>query len=376
MWAFPLLGALLVAAWQWATVAANYGGNWTALFCTGALEPHPPLVDREHVYLFADSTGYDGQMYHYVAHDPFLRTSLQSYIDSPRMRYRRILLPLAAYFAAMGRSDSVDAAYLLVCLTAIAAGVYWSCRVAEQAGFAAAWGMLFLLIPAIPVTMDRLVVDGLLAALTAGFLCYLRSPSWKLLAVLACAALARETGLVLIAAYAAHLAWSRAFRSACIYAASALPAVAWYAYVQQHAAGTPYVSSFVPFSAIFRALAYPVAYPAATPLVSFIHLSDAFALAGMLLAFCFALYCFIRYPKDPVTIAALIFALLEMFLQRTDLWQNAYDFGRVFSPLLLCLTALAARRRNAWLVTPVLLIAPRIAIQLAPQALGIARHLR
>lgn len=365
---------MLAAAWQWATVNANYRGNWTALFCTGALEPRPPLAVQEHVYLFAGSTGYDGQMYHYVAHDPFLRGGLDAYVDNPRMRYRRILAPLLAYALALGHTNAIDWTYILVCLAALALGVYWSCRVAQQARLPAAYGMLFLLIPAVPVTMDRLVVDGALAALEAGFLCYLRAPSWKLLVVCACAALTRETGLLLIAAYCANLLLRRAVRDGCIFALSALPAAAWYGYVQAHTVARPYVSSLTPFSAAVRALIHPAVYPPGTPLVPVIHLCDELALAGMLLAFGIAVWWFVRDPRSPVAVAAMLFALLEMVLQREDLWQNAYDFGRVFSPLLLCLASLAAQHRRVWMLAPVLLIAPRIAIQLAPQLMGIVRY--
>lgn len=73
LWAFPAIAVALVACWQWATVTANFCGNATVLFCTGALQPQPPLNASENTYLFANSLGYDGQFYRYVAHEPFLR---------------------------------------------------------------------------------------------------------------------------------------------------------------------------------------------------------------------------------------------------------------------------------------------------------------
>ncbi len=93
VWAFPVLAVLLVGCWQWATVHANYRGNWTTLFCTGALQRQSPLTASEHLYLFPNSTGYDGQFYHLVAHDPFLRSGLQAYVDDARLRYRRSRSP-------------------------------------------------------------------------------------------------------------------------------------------------------------------------------------------------------------------------------------------------------------------------------------------
>jgi len=43
--------------------------------------------------------------------------------------------------------------------------------------------------------------------------------------------------------------------------------------------------------------------------------------------------------------------------------------------LLLCLAATGAQYRNPWLLTAIALMLPRIAIQLAPQMLGVIRWL-
>ena len=150
--------------------------------------------------MFPNSTGYDGQLYHYVAHDPFLRTGLRKFVDDPRLRYRRILIPALAFILALGQQSRIDPAYEIVFLMAVGLGVYWSCRFVEDRGLNAAWGLCFLFIPAIPVAMDRLVIDAALAAFTIGILCYADGPQWKLVLVLACAALTRETGFLLIAA--------------------------------------------------------------------------------------------------------------------------------------------------------------------------------
>jgi hypothetical protein len=371
--AFPLAAVALVALWQWATVTANYEGNWTALFCAGAILPQPPLATAEHIHLFANSTGYDGQFYHYVAHDPFLRSDLKNYIDDARLRYRRILIPVLAYGIALGNSRRIDAAYILVCLLAIGLGVYWSCRYAQSVELAGAWGLLFLAVPAIPIAMDRLIVDGGLAALTAAFLYYRRSPSWKLFVVLVCAALTRETGLLLIGAYCAHLVWRRELRMAGFFLLSAVPAAAWYGYVHVKTVGKPYGASLIPFSSILLALGHPSSYPPGTPFAVAVRAADYLALAGMLLAFGLAVRWFVRGPREPARIAAMLFTVTGMVMQRNDLWENVYSFGRAYTPLLLCLSAVAAEYRKPWLLAPVVLILPRISIQLAPQVMGVIR---
>src|SRR2546422_3110372 len=98
-------------AWQFLTVRYNYGGNWTALFCTGSAFPPPAPLARENIFVFANSTGYDGQFYHYVAHDPLYQTDVGRSIPDASVRYRRILLPGLAYLLAWGRQDWIDASY-------------------------------------------------------------------------------------------------------------------------------------------------------------------------------------------------------------------------------------------------------------------------
>jgi hypothetical protein len=370
-WLLALGGTLVVLLWQWATVQANYQGNWSALFCTGAVQRHPPLVASEHIYLFENSTGFDGQFYHYIAHDPFLRSDLKNYIDDPRLRYHRILIPFLAYGLAWGQSSWIDRAYELVCLLSIGLGVYWSCRVAQNAGLAAAWGLLFLAMPAIPITADRLVVDGGMAALTAAFLYYSRSQTWKLLVVLACAALTRETGFLLVLAYCICLTWRREFRTAVAFLLSASPAVAWYGYVQAKTSGRSYSPSLIPFSSIVRAFGHPSSYPLGTPLVDAVVGADYLALAGVLLGFGLALLWFARAPSDPIRVTAALFAMMALLFYIAGQWENVYTFGRIYTPMLLCLAAIGAARRNPWLLLPVAMTLPRIAIQLAPQALGV-----
>ena len=105
-------GTALVLLWLALTVRYNYGGNWTGLFCTGANQRVPADLLAEKLYTFPASSGYDGQFYHYIAHDPLGRTQLPNYIDAPQLRYRRILVPALAYLIAVGQGRFIDAAYL------------------------------------------------------------------------------------------------------------------------------------------------------------------------------------------------------------------------------------------------------------------------
>ena len=363
MVALTCFGVVLV--FQALIVHFNYDNNWTALFYTGALYEMPPALESENLYTFPDSYGYDGQLYHLIAHDPFFQHGLASYVDEPRRRYRRILLPLLAYAMSAGGSDAVDVSYLAIGWLFLLVGAYWLAECARLQGKSSYWGLSFLLMPAVIVWTERLVVDISLAAFAAGFVLFSRQPrGWKLYAILAGAALTRETGLILVAASmgvaVGRRDWKRGLRSA----ACALPCVAWYVFVALHTEPVEYPGSFVPLSAVFRALANPVDYPPHVPAVFMVQIADGLALLGILSAFVLTARWIQSRDKTAVEIAGLLFMMLGVFLQRSDNWMHVYDFGRVYTPLLLFLTVGYFGRGSPWLLLPTGLMLPRLGMQI------------
>ena len=167
---FALACALSLLGWQALTVRFSYGGNWTALFCTGSrYRPPPAALAGEHIYIFRDAAGYDGQAYHYIAHDPWFRRGFAANIDAPRFRYRRILVPALAWLVAAGRDQAVDAAYIGVTIGFVLLGAWWMAQAGRP------WmALTFALVPAVLVSIDRLTVDVALAALCVGFVLYSR----------------------------------------------------------------------------------------------------------------------------------------------------------------------------------------------------------
>jgi len=134
--------------WQFATVHFNYGGNWTALFSIAPNWPRPAFLSSENLYTFPGSLGYDGQMYHLIAHDPWMERGAVPAMDDPALRYRRILVPALAWALAMGRDSAVHAAYFAVILGFVFLGVYWLARAMESRGGHPAWGLMFVIMPA------------------------------------------------------------------------------------------------------------------------------------------------------------------------------------------------------------------------------------
>ncbi|MBI5280600.1 MAG: hypothetical protein HY858_02875 [Candidatus Solibacter usitatus] len=379
-----LLAVALACAWQASTVRANYGGNWTALFCTGERYRAPPELAGERIHVFAGSGGYDGQFYHYMAHDPLRTRGLDKYVDLPRLRYRRILLPLSAYLLAGGRDGFVDAAYRGVILLWVLLGAYWLSRYACSAGRSPAWGLGFLLVPAVIISLDRLVVDVALAALVLAFALYTKEgPPWKLYLVLLCATLTRETGVLPLAGYCLHLLLRREARQALLYATAALPAAAWFGYLQFRVDG----DMVRPFVHSARGLAgmeshAPMRLRLGTPeyqlpdaLAGALTLLDYLSLLGIALAVLLAARFVWNRERGPREVAALLFAVLAVWMSLLFSHRDPYAYPRVVSPLLVLVALRALDGGGRLALLPAALVALRVAGQLAPQAAGIARAL-
>ena len=364
------LATLVALGAQWMLVHGAYDGNWTALFYTGELYGVPAELAAENIHVFPGTTGYDGQIYHLIAHDPLMFHGVSARVDAPRLRYRRVLVPLLAWLGAAGGGPGVDAAYRAAILLFVFLGTYWSARWAQAHGRSPAWGMAFLLLPASVVSLERMTVDVALAALVAGWaLAGARGSrlQWLLLAL---APLVRETGLVLVAASGiAALAERRPGRAAAC-AAAALPTLAWFTFVHARTPAYDYANSFLPLGGIVGALVHPASYGSRR---AFLVTLDVAALFGIVSAFALAFRWIGAGPRTPLAWAAALFGLLGVFTQRPDNWAHVYDFGRVYSPLLLLLAFEGlSRGRPRWAAGWVLL-EPRLLWQLTGPAAAAVR---
>ncbi|MCU1335461.1 MAG: hypothetical protein JWO19_1042 [Bryobacterales bacterium] len=374
--ALALAAVLGMWLWQLATVHFNYAGNWTALFCINPDWPRPAFVATETLHTFSGS-GYDGQMYHLIAHDPWIKRGAVTAMDDPALRYRRILVPALAWTVALGRDSAIHAAYFAVILGFVFLGVYWLARAMEKHGRHPAWGLMFALMPATLVSMDRMTVDIGLAALTAGFVLYCDNPAsrWKVLLILACAALTRETGLLLTAGYGVFLLSRRRFTDLVWTAASALPAILWYLYVSRHTPSSPpnHMSSFIPLAGWIERVAHPAVYPLPRwQALAAVEL-DYIALAGVVLMLGHAVWLAWGRRWNARAAAIYVFGAAVIFLASRSVWEDAFGFGRVVTPLIILLAVEDARPRLAF--APVALIDARIGLNFLRQIIGVASHL-
>jgi len=369
LWA--TLATLLVLAAQALVVQVSYGGNWTGLFCIGELQKRPAIVSQENAFLFRNAYGYDGQWYHLMAHDPAIVEGTPQYLDAARLRYRRILVPALAWAAALSQDVAIDEAYIGWIAASVFCGVYLLSLLAQGSGLPAMAGLAFLAIPATPISADRLVTDSVLTALTAAFLWLSASPPGiAIWLVCVAAALCRETGILLLFGYLVYLAGHGHWRRAGMMTTAAIPVAGWFAYVQGRTPAYDYGPLLAPAQGLVRALLQPFPYAESVRFRPVIHVFDWVALAGIILAFVLVAR-WIRWPLGSAgEAAAVLFLLMGLFLQREDHWQQVYDYGRVYSPMLAVLVVEGFRRRSWLLVAPLALMLPRLAIQLSVHVLA------
>ncbi len=381
--AWAALALALILLWQFLTVHYNRGGNWTALFLTGADSAIPPDL-APGTYTFPGH-GFDGEMYRYVAHDLFMHRGYVKYIDGPAQRFHRILVPALAALLVAGHKPWIDASYIAVIAIFSLLGAYWLSRWAVSVDRHPAWALAFLLVPATVISMDRMTVDVAFAAFTVAFALYWRTSAWvKLFIVLVLGCLARESGALLVGGCCLVEMFKRRWVRALTWASAGLPALAWYLFIrrvlpEQTHLGIPawVADSFAP--GIFHDLFQPPHYPLPPLLDAVARLGDVVSLASILLASVLAILFLRAYPLNPSAAAASMFAVLIFALTHATYWNDVNGYARVFSPLLL-LVALGSLARESGVpwwsgLVPIVLVDLRLAMEFASAAGGIIRGL-
>jgi len=370
-------GTLALFCWQFLTVHYNYGGNWTALFCISRRMPVPDFLKSEQLYHFSHA-GYDGMVYHLIAHDPWMRKGSADVIASAPFRYQRILVPALAWLAAFGQDRWIHPAYFGVILGFAFLGAYWLSLFASNAGLAPAWGLAFLLTPATITSIDRMTVDIALAAVTAGFALYAsESPDWRVLVLLACAALSRETGALLILGYAVYLFTRKNIRGGLLAIFTAVPAAAWFLFLSHGQKSTlPGYGGWVPMAGFIHRVTRPLRYHhfAAFERIA-AHALDLVALAGVALALFYAARMLVRGTWDGRAAVVYALALSVVFLRSGAVWFDAYAFGRVLTPFLLLIAMVSMGARPLAAFLPMLLVDARIGLNIVTQIAGVFRGL-
>ncbi len=366
---------LLVSVWTAAQIHYAFGGNWTAAFRTGTIFRVPPDLDAG-TYRF-EGAGYDGQFYRYLAHDPFLQKGYFRYVDAPQLRFRRLLVPLVAWLFGVGQRDWIDDAYIVVEMLFLGLGGYWCARLLARRGRSPLWGLLFVVVPATLASFDRMLVDGPLAALFAGFLLYCEEKRWIRVWMLAMlAALTRETGLLLSAALVTDRLLHRDWRRAAWFASSGAPAVAWYGYLATRLPHARPVFSIlaVPAWGLLRRLLWFRPYP--DPRVQLLlRVTDFLAVLGLAISIILAVRWLRERGSGPVTLCVAFFAALALVLGAPSHMIEAFGFARPVSPLLLWIMIEAVSRKTWSALAPPLLVSLSVSLVFASPLVTVMKDL-
>ena len=375
----PLAAAWLCGAlglnWQLLTVHFNYGDNLTALFCHGSQFPLPPGLAAEHIYVFPHSGGYDGQSYHYMAHDPLDRGDIGHAVPDPSLRYPRILLPAMAHLLAFGRTEWIDVSYLLCGLLFLGLGAHWLAQLLARIGVHPLWAVLYVAVPVAIVSLDRMLVDLAVASLALGFAVYLDADAdspWKLYLVLAAAALCRESGFLLFAAYAIRLLALRRYRRVAVFATALLPAALWTLWVRGTLPGGAALGphSLFPVWGMLQSVLHPRPYAFSAPVVAVIRTLWWAQLAGIVLSIALAFGNWRKLGVDAIRNACFLWACFGIMLP-PGVYDDPFAGARILAPLLLFQFLQPGRLTRL----PLLLVTPRVWLELTPQVLGILRGL-
>jgi hypothetical protein len=366
--------------WLVADVELNFDGHLSGLFYTGMKTPLPSGPVGDHTWRVHDDKGYDGEFYHLIAHDPLNRQGFLAYVDNPLYRWRRIGIPALAYVLAGGNDTCIDGMFVALQLGFLFAGAFWLSRYAQEFGRNPAWGLSFLAIPGVAISLDRMTVDLPVAALTVGLLLYsgVTVSRWRLYTVLIAAPLIRETGLILIFGWCVWRMVQRDLRGALTGAACAIPAVAWYLYAALHTQPDP--TSFLagyPFGGLVTWTRYALAHPRESYGARASTVLEFLALGGIWLAFLLSMALVVRLLRSSrdglPEILAVAFTVFASLIGYQDIWATAYGIGRTLSPLLMALAAISLRDGSVLYGLPLLAIVPRIALQFAAE-IRVALH--
>ena len=374
-WTVALCGALAALAWQWFLVFGLYSGSWNGLFYTGSQVAVPGSIAAELPIRAPDPVGFDGQYYHVVAHDPLAAESPARFVDNPRLRWRRILVPGLAYGLALGGDRGVDAAFVSVVLAFTFIGVFWLAQLASASGASPWFGLAFVLLPATFISLERLTVDVALAALCVGFAVRLREGNgWRMWVLLALAPLARETGVALAGALVLVELFRGRIRAAVIPALALAPLAAWTLFIHSRtpADATVWFGS-MPFGGLVTRTVNPLPDGAGSLGLALAGGLDYLAILGVWAAIVLIGLELRRRLDQPLVLASAMTLAIFAFLAKEDIWRHSYGFARTLSPALLMLGLAALRDRRPLLALPWALAAPRILYQALLLALSVAK---
>jgi hypothetical protein len=288
--------------------------------------------------------GHDGKYSFVQAVDPWLLDpdGNISVVDRPLYRAQRMLYPVLAGGMGLFSPRIIVWAMLIVNILAMGVGTWAVAELALDMGGSAWWGLSFL---ANPGLMGELLIDGSgVVAAAAAFGAVLmigRGDSRVALALITCAALARESMLV-VAFGTAIWAWTRGGRRLAVRIASipTLAVAVWAVYIRLQAGIEEGFSQIIGIGLPFVGLLETFEYRS----LDVLHVVGRF---GVLLLF--VLYLRQAWRHRSLALSWAFVGLVPLGLIATrEVWASYWDFTRAIAPLITALLLLffVADRRD------------------------------
>ncbi len=168
----------------------------------------------------------------------------------------------------------------------------------------------------------------------------------------------------MLAGYCLYLLLQRDWKRAAMYALCGVPALIWFGYVRSQTGPDQTTWIAFPMFGIVQRLMHPEQYPVTSRWLAVASRLDYLAVLGVLAALVLSARLMWNREKGLLEILAITFAVFVTLLSKPDIWSDAFSFGRIASPLLIFLAMIGAiRRKPIWLL-PLLMVLPRVLLQL------------
>jgi hypothetical protein len=328
------------------------------------------FVDAQHtpgpILVHAHSDGYDGQFFYRLALDPWRldQTAYGVTLDKPPFRMARIVYPVLAWLAALGRPAAVPAALFWLNLLGLGAIAALTTRLARAASLPLAVVPAIVLWPGFLVALMHDTAEITACALMlAAILCYVRKRFMLYTVLAALATLTRETTLPVFAGLLLHDVgnWRVHARRPALAAGLLLflPFLAWNLWLTLAWHAAPEARSVVqnlqpiPFAGLARMLADCITGArswAARPSANLAVRAIVLITTGGLIAF----FCITALrlrpllardsPLRPLALSWALLALMLAFLKATGPWIEPAGYLRAFSEFYVtgCLVVAAS----------------------------------
>jgi hypothetical protein len=344
--AVPVVLAALVIGFILAVQLVHYHGNLTGFIVFGkvfAPQTHPPA----HA-VYASLTGYDGQFFYVLGHDPLLLhnstiAALRGTVDPELFRIQRLGYPLLAFVLSGGQSGALPAAMLainvIVLLAVTAACGTWL----RRRGISPLWSLAITLGPGMLLPMVRDLSDPLSTALVlAGVLLWQARRRWPAALALTAAVLTREVMIVLVAGVALETvvrtwrerhvpgAWRTLLREAApVVLVPAVVFAIWQAYVMIRVGGPLGTSpAMIPFTNMTQE------FVRAVPVAGGLGFVDMIWIVLMAVAVGLSVRC-LRAGMTALSVASCGLCVSVVIPEFGDFWSDTRLAAPLFAVLLI-----------------------------------------